>query len=186
VTSEKKGPGDSSLITHHSSLLLVGIVRKPHGLKGEVSVEIATDFPQRFAPGERLTWKREEELRELAIVSARFHGGRLLVAFEGVGDVDAARALAGGDLLVAEEKAFAAPAGFYFSHEIEGYRGEDPRGRLLGVVQGLSQTAAGPMLTLEVGGKKEALVPFVEEMVLKIDRQGRRIVLDLPEGLLDL
>ena len=167
-------------------MLLVGIVHRPHGLKGELSVEIATDFPERFAPGARLTWKRGDEVRELAIVSARPHGRRLLVAFEGLRDVDAARGLAGGDLLVAEENAFAAPAGFYFSHEIEGFRGEDPRGRLLGVVQGLSRTAAGPMLMLEVAGKKETLVPFVEEMVLKIDRDGRRIVLDLPEGLLDL
>ncbi len=167
-------------------MLLVGIVRRPHGLEGEVSVEIATSFPERFAPGTRLQWKRGEEIRELTIVTARPHAGRLLVAFAGVEGVDAARALAGGDLLVAEAEAVAPPAGFYYSHEIEGFRGEDARGRLLGVVRGLSQTPAGPLLTLEIDGKKEALVPFVEEMVLKVDREGRRIVLELPEGLLEL
>jgi 16S rRNA processing protein RimM len=167
-------------------MLLVGVVRRPHGLKGEVSVEIATDFPERFAAGTHLTWRRHDEMRELAIASVRPHTGRLLVVFEGVCDVQAARELTGGDLVVAEQEAFAAPAGFYFSHEIEGFRGEDRQGHFLGVVRGLAQTVAGPTLTLETAEGKEALVPFVEEMVLKVDRESRKIVLELPEGLLDL
>jgi len=53
-------------------------------------------------------------------------------------------------------------------------------------VRGLGQTPAGPLLTLETASGREALVPFVEEMVREIDRDARRIVLELPEGLLDL
>ena len=165
---------------------MVGIVHKPHGLAGEVSVESVTDFPERFVPGTRLIWQRGGETREVAVASCRAHAGRLLIVFEGVSGLDAARALCGGELLVAAEDAVAAPPGFYFSHEVEGFRGEDRSGRLLGIVRGLSQTAAGPMLTLLTGGGKEALVPFVEEMVLKVDRDGGKIVLELPEGLLDL
>ncbi len=62
----------------------------------------------------------------------------------------------------------------------------DERETPLGVVRGLGQTPAGPLLTLETASGREALVPFVEEMVREIDRDGRRIVLELPEGLLDL
>ena len=167
-------------------MLLVGIVRRPHALSGEVSVEIVTDFPQRFASGAKLIWRRGEETRELEIATARRNRDRMLLAFTGVQDLEHARALAGGELLVSGQAAYPAPPGFYYSHDLEGFRCEDAGRRPLGFVRGLSQTAAGPMLTLETVAGKEALVPFVEEMVLEVDRDGKRIVLELPEGLLDL
>jgi len=186
VTSDQKGSGNSSLVTRHPSLLLVGTVRKPHGLTGEVSVEVATDFPQRFAPGIQLVWTRGTEQRSLVLAAARPHGKRLLLAFEGITSVEEARGLAGGDLSIAGGEEFPAPAGFFYSHELEGFACVDERETPLGVVRGLGQTPAGPLLTLETASGREALVPFVEEMVRKIDREGRRIVLELPEGLLDL
>jgi 16S rRNA processing protein RimM len=186
VTSDKKSLHDSSPVTGHSSLLLVGIVARPHGLSGEVSVEILTDFPERFAPGTMLIWRRKEETRDLQVISARRSSRRILLTFDGVPDVDAARTLAGGELFVESRNAVPAPPGFYYSHEIQGFRCEDPRGHVIGVVRELAQTAAGPMLTVGTPGGKEALVPFVEEMVLQIDRGARLIVLELPEGILDL
>lgn len=167
-------------------MLLVGTVRKPHGLTGEVSVEIATDFPQRFAPGIQLVWTRGTEERSLELAAARPHGGRLLLTFEGIASVEEARDLAGGDLSIAQGEAFPAPSGFFYSHELEGFMCVDEGGVPLGVVRGLGQTPAGPLLTLETASGREALVPFVEDMVRQIDREARRIVLELPEGLLDL
>jgi 16S rRNA processing protein RimM len=167
-------------------MLLVGIVRRPHGLLGEVSVEVATDFPQRFVPGLKLLWTRGTERRSLSLLSARPHGGRLLLSFKGVSSPEAARALSGGDLSVDENEAFPAPAGFFYSRELEGFQCVDASGRTLGVVRALEQTPAGPLLTLDTSAGKEELVPFVEEMVREIDRDRRRILLDLPEGLLDL
>jgi len=167
-------------------MLLVGIVRRPHGLRGEVSVELATDFPERFTPGLKLLWTRATESRDLELQSVRPHGGRLLVSFNGVSTADKASELAGGELSVPETEAFPAPAGYFYSHELEGFSCVDGAGTPLGVVRGLAQAPAGPLLTVETSAGKEALVPFVEEMVLAVDRQGRRIVLDLPEGLLDL
>jgi 16S rRNA processing protein RimM len=186
VTSDQKGSVNPSLVTGHSPPLLVGIVRKPHGLTGEVSVELVTDFPQRFAPGIQLVWTRGTEERPLTLAAARPHGKRLLLTFEGISSVDEARSLAGGDLSVGQGVAFPVPSGFFYSHELEGFPCVDEQGNPLGVVRGLGQTPAGPLLTLETVSGKEALVPFVEEMVRKIDREGRRIVLELPEGLLDL
>jgi 16S rRNA processing protein RimM len=186
VTSDQKGSVNSPLGTRHPSLLLVGTVRKPHGLTGEVSVELATDFPQRFAPGIQLVWTRGTEERSLDLAAARPHGKRRLLTFQGISSVEEARGLAGGDLSIAQGEAFPVPSGFFYSHELEGFSCVDERGNPLGLVRGLGQTPAGPLLTLETVSGKEALVPFVEEMVRKIDREGRRIVLDLPEGLLDL
>jgi 16S rRNA processing protein RimM len=186
VTSDKKGSGNSSLVTRHSPPLLVGIVRKPHGLAGEVSVQVLTDFPERFAPGTRLVWARESEERVLDLAAARPHGERLLLTFEGIASVEAARELAGGELSVAQGEVFPAPPGYFYSHEIEGFACVDPQGAPLGSARALAQTPAGPLLTIQTAAGREALVPFVEEMVREIDLKNRRVVLDLPEGLLDL
>jgi 16S rRNA processing protein RimM len=166
-------------------MLLVGIVRRPHGREGEVSVEALTSFPDRFRPGLRLVWQKDGEERPLSLSGARPHGDRLLLAFDGVGDLTAARALAGGELLVADEDRVPPPEGFYYSHDIEGFRCEDAAGRPLGRAAGLEQTPAGPLLSVDAS-KGSVLVPFVEGIVVRVDRDDRRIVLDPPEGLFEL
>jgi 16S rRNA processing protein RimM len=155
-------------------------------LTGEVSVEITTDFPERFAPGSRLEWRRGGESRSLVVAAGRRHGTRWLVRFEGIEGPDAARALSGGELEIPEAGALPPPEGAYYSHQIEGWRCEDERGLRLGDVAGLERTAAGPLLTVKTTEGKSVLVPFVETIVLRIDEPGRRIVLDPPEGLFDL
>jgi 16S rRNA processing protein RimM len=155
-------------------------------LSGEVSVEITTDFPERFAPGARLEWRRGTETRSLVVAAGRPHGSRWLVRFEGVEGPIAAKALSGGELEVPEAEALAAPAGAYYSHEIEGWRCEDARGTALGAVEGLERTPGGALLTVKTPEGKSVLVPFVEAIVLRIDREGRRVILDPPAGLFEL
>jgi 16S rRNA processing protein RimM len=169
-----------------SELLVVGVVQRPHGLAGEVSTEILTDFPQRFAPGTPLVWRRGNELRTVTLSGVRPHGGRLLLSFDGISDADAARALQGGELCVPREAAFPAGEDFYYAHEVRGWTCEDPSGRVLGSVTDLGGSPAGPVLTVETAPGREALVPFVHGIVVRVDRERRRIVIDAPEGLLDL
>jgi len=167
-------------------MLLVGVVRRPHGLEGEVSVEPFTDVPGRFAPGLRVEWRRGEEAKMLTVRSARPHGGRLLISFEGFPGVDFARTLSGGELAVPDEEAAPPPPGWYMSHEVEGWRCEDRQGQLAGHVRRLEMTAAGPLLSIELPSGKEALVPFVHPIVVLVDEGERRVVIDPPEGLLDV
>lgn len=167
-------------------MLLVGLVRRPHGREGELSVEPVTSFPGRFRPGLPLIWRRDGVERGLTLAAVRPHGGRLLLAFEGVEGIEAARELAGGELSVEEDAAVAPPPGFYYGHEIAGWRCEDRAGRSLGVAAGLEQTQAGPLLAVDTPERKGVLVPFVEGIVARVDRDGRRIVLDPPDGLMDL
>lgn len=168
-------------------LLVVGRIQRPHGLSGEVSVEIRTAFPERFVAGERLIWRREGEAQKiLTLTGARAHGDRMLLRFKGVADLETARPLLAGDLCVPRTQAFPAPEDFYYSHEIRGFACEDGQGKALGLAAGVEQTPGGPLLSVTLPGGKEALVPFVAEYVVQIDRGARRIILDLPDGLLKL
>ena len=167
-------------------LLAVARVHRPHGLRGEVSAEVLTAFPERLRPGLELIWQRDSETRTVRLAEARPHGGRLLLRLEGVEDADAARALAGGDLCVAAGDAVPAPEGFFYSHELRGFACTDRVGRRLGTAEGVEQTPAGPLLSVTRPDGKEALVPFVAEYVVRVDREARAIILDLPEGLLEL
>ena len=165
-------------------MFLVGRVRRPHGLSGEISVELVPGFPGELVPGSGVLWMRDAELRPLTVSAVRPHAGRLLLRFEGIEDIESAGTLSGGDLCVTQKPA--APQDFYFSHEIAGWTCEDPAGGALGVATGVAPAPAGALLTFQTPAGKEVLVPFVRPIVVAIDRGSRRIVLDLPEGLMEL
>jgi 16S rRNA processing protein RimM len=169
-----------------SELVVVGRVHRPHGLSGELSVEPRTEIAERFAPGSALVWTRGTERREVRLEAARPHGSRLLVSLAGISDAAAARELSGGELCIDPAVAAPPPEGFYLEREVRGWACEDTAGRLLGRVAALERTAAGPTLTVALEDGREALVPFVSGIVVTLDRVGRRLVLDPPEGLLDL
>jgi len=166
-------------------LLVVATVGRTHGLEGEVLADVLTDFPERLEPGLRVVWRSGASERPLTIRAVRPQGDRVRLAFEGVETVDAARALTGGDLCVPQGEAFPAPEGFYYEHEVAGFRCVDGGGRELGTVTALEKTAAGPMLTVAAAGR-ETLVPWTRPIVVDVDRAARRIVLDPPGGLFDL
>lgn len=149
-------------------------------------MDLATDFPERFESGTRVTWRREAQERALVVASARPHGRRVLLRFEGIADVEGAKHLSGGELLVPETDAFPAPEGYHYAHEIRGWPCVDAGGAALGEAAELETTAAGPLLTVRTPEGKIVLVPFVAGIVVRVDAPGRRIVLDPPGGLFDL
>ena len=163
---------------------VIGTVRRPHGLSGEVSVQLVPGFPGELEPGSPVIWAAGGQVRVLTVSNARPHQGRVLLRFEEIGDVEAARSLSGGDLCVTE--APAPPSDFYYSHEIAGWRCEDAGGDPLGVATGVEETPAGALLSFQTQAGKEVLVPFVRPIVVAMDRGSKRIVLALPEGLMDL
>jgi 16S rRNA processing protein RimM len=169
-----------------SSLVAVGVVRRTHGLSGEVLVEPLADFADVFGPGVDCVWKSGERARNVTVSGKRGHSGRMLLSFVGIADVDAARELAGGVLCIPTECLPKPPPDFYRSDEIRGWRCEDSAGLLLGAVASLEETPAGPQLTLQTPAGKEVLIPFVQPLVVSIDASAQRIVLDLPDGLMDL
>jgi len=158
----------------------VGRVLRPHGIRGEVVVEPYSELPERFEPGSEL-WLAG---RSVAVATARPHRGGFLIRFEGVADRDAAETLRGGILEIPRNAVPEAPEETWYYFELEGCRCHDRRDGDLGVVADVVEDGGGVLLDVR-DGERRLLVPFVREYVRRVDREARRIELDLPEGLVE-
>ena len=165
--------------------VVVGAVRKPHGLKGEVLVEVLSDRPERFAPGAELELVQGERRRVVRVASSRAQGDSIRVTFEGVADRDGAEALRGGRLEIARTAVPPPAEGEYYHFELLGCRAFDEREGELGEVVDLVESGAGLLLQVARPGGGRLLLPFVEEFVVRVDREAKRIDWRLPEGLVE-
>ncbi|MEY9213541.1 ribosome maturation factor RimM [Thermobifida halotolerans] len=166
--------------------LVVGRIGRPHGVRGEVAVEVRTDTPEeRFLEGAVLDTD-PADAGPLTITAVRRHGGRLLVRFGGIADRTAAEGLRGVFLVVdsADLPPLDDPDEFH-DHELIGLRVETTDGAAVGSVADILHHAQD---TLVVRGERggEVLVPFVRELVPEVDTGAGRILIDPPPGLLEL
>lgn len=169
--------------------VLVGRIGKPHGLRGDVTVDVRTDEPERrFAPGSVLRVEAPRgshtPLRTLTVASTKWHQSVLLVRFEEIPDRSAAEA-ARGILLRADIPADASPddPDEYYDHQLVGLAAYDVDGTALGEVSALVHGGAQDLLTIRTPGGREALVPFVRALVPEVDVAGGRVVIADRPGL---
>lgn len=168
--------------------LVVGRLRKPHGLKGEVNIFPLTDDPDlAFAVG-RSVWlvdlNGDVVQGPLIIERSRSYHREWLVTFKGYPSRDAIEGWR-DLLLAAPAETLRPPAdGEVYLHELEGFAVHDLAGTGLGLVSGVDEMPGGVMLEVQ-GPRREFLLPFRKEFVKEVDRAGRRLVVDLPDGLIE-
>ena len=175
-----------------SSSTVIARIGKPHGLLGEVTVQLHTDEPERrLAVGTLIDTEAAPGTgvpRALTVRSTRVHNGVWLVAFEQVPDRTGAESLRGTRLVVdAADVLPAADEDDVFTEEqLRGLAVVDPAGAVLGEVGGLELGAAQDRLVILLPDGREAQVPFVTALVPEVDLEAGRVVVDAPPGLLDL
>jgi 16S rRNA processing protein RimM len=165
--------------------VLIGIVRRPHGTAGEVSVEPVSEAIERFEHLERVLIRDGRGTRSVAVKSARRSGERMLMQFEGIGDREAARALASAEIGVRRQDVWPLPQDCYYIFEVVGCRVFGVDGRDIGVVEDVMDLPANDVLVVRTE-KGEALVPVTRNVIRKVDLKGKCIVIEEIEGLLDL
>jgi 16S rRNA processing protein RimM len=168
--------------------LVIGQIVRPHGIRGEVVVEVTTDDPAaRFAAGSELAASGPAAPEALRIEAVRPHQGRLIVAFEGVLDRNAAEELRGIRLCVdsAEIGEPDDPDEFH-DFQLIGLAVVDVDGAPLGEVVRVDHGPAADLLVVRLTDGREALVPFVRAIVPTVDVPAGRIVLTPPPGLFEL
>ena len=169
--------------------VVVGRIGKPHGVRGEVTVELRTDEPAaRYADGARLRAEAPRgsafTRRALTVVGTRWHQTTLLVTFEELTDRNAAEA-ARGVLLHVELPADATPEDpdEYYDHQLVGLAVHDLGGAVIGEVTGLVHGGAQDLLQVRAVDGRPTLVPFVTALVPEVDLAGRRVVVADRPGL---
>lgn len=180
-TSDPQAPPETA------ERLRVARVGKPHGVRGEVTVQLFTDEPsERLAPGAELirTPGRDtldRSTTSLTVTGQRWNKSICLLRFAEVDDRDAAEALRGSFLHI-DVPAEPEDDGWY-SHQIAGLRCVGPDGEELGTARELITGAAQDLLSVGTPSGEEVLVPFVVELVPEIDLEAQLIRLNPPAGL---
>ena len=166
--------------------LVVGRVVRPHGVRGELSVEVLSDAPERFAPGAELGVgdpDGPDPLGSATIRAARLHLGRLLLTLEGVEDRDAADRFRGAWLSIPVASARPLGPGEFWPHQLVGLAVVDHQGRQRGRVADVVPGAAHDLLSVELPGGASALVPAVAALVT-VELDAGRVLVDAVPGLL--
>ena len=175
--------------------VVVGRIGKPHGLKGELSVELRTDEPdRRFAPGASLTAQvprgstpdDSDPQTKLTVRSTRWHQSRLLVTFENVADRNQAESVR-GLVLLADVDASEAPQDpeEFYDHQLVGLQVVTVAGEPVGELSEILHGPAQDLLSVRATDGREILVPFVSKLVPTVDVPNKKVVVaDLP-GLLN-
>ncbi|MBB3040543.1 ribosome maturation factor RimM [Nocardioides soli] len=169
--------------------VLVGRIGKPHGIRGDVTIDVRTDEPERrFARGAVFAVQPPKgsasTLRTLTVASTKWHQSVLLVRFEEIPDRNAAEA-ARGILLHATIAADETPEDpdEYYDHQLVGLAAYDVSGAGLGEVTGLVHGGAQDLLSVRTPDGRDALVPFVKALVPEVDLAARRVVIADRPGL---
>jgi 16S rRNA processing protein RimM len=168
----------------------VGVVLRPHGVHGDVLVDVRTDVPQRrFRPGARLVASdRDGRARAVTVRVARPHSdaGRLVVGLREVTDRTEAATLSGASLHAHVPAADTAEEpDTYFDHQLVGLVVRDRQGTRLGEVVDVLHAPAQDLLVVERPTGGQVLVPFVHAIVPVVDTVAGQLTVDPPGGLFE-
>lgn len=163
---------------------------KPQGRHGEVAADLLTDFPERFADRKQL-WLRGpgEDRREVELEEFWPHKGRIVLKFRGIDSISDAEQLAGCEVQISRAERAPLEEGAAYVSDLVGCvvlveqdGGEREVGSVADVMFGAGEA---PLLVVREG-EREHLLPLVEGFLKKVDLAGKRLLMALPEGLLEL
>jgi 16S rRNA processing protein RimM len=169
-------------------MIAVGVIRRPHGVRGEASVEPWTDSLDRFSELHRVTLVSPDEssTREVEIEGFRPHGDRALIKFAGIETPEDLQPLQNWTVEIPDEEARELDEDEYFLHDLAGLTLIDGEGRERGVVVEAYEGGGGVLLNVKRPDGSSYEVPFATDICMEIDLEQKRIRVSLPQGLDDL
>jgi 16S rRNA processing protein RimM len=167
-------------------MVLVGVIARTHGNRGEVILNSLTDFPDvRFRVGARLYARKEAgPVEALEVTSVRFQQGRPILGLAGIGSISDAERFAGFELKVPASEQAPLPQGHYYHHQLLGCEVVTAEGERLGRVSEVQGDGHATRLVVR-GPRAEVLIPLAQE-ICRIDVEAQRIVVTPPAGLLEV
>ena len=181
------GPADSAAgAMPDDDTILIGRVGRAHGIRGQVVVHPDTDFSeQRFREGAELLVSHRGAVHRRRIATVRFQQGRPIVGFEGIATMNDAEQLTGAELRLPPSELGPLPERTFHHHELIGCEVRDTSDALIGLVRLVEGPMERSRLVVD-SPRGEVQIPLADGICLSIDPAGRRIVVDPPEGLIEL
>ncbi|HZW04240.1 MAG TPA: ribosome maturation factor RimM [Anaerolineaceae bacterium] len=161
--------------------LAVGRLRRPHGIKGEIVMDVMTDFPERLRRGKRVYVGDNHQPMTLA--GLRQHQNALLVSFRGIDTPEAIGDLRNQYVFILAADLPPLPEGEYYHHELLGMTLVDESGRVLGILEEILETGANDVYLVRTPEGGELLVPAIADVILEVNLDERKIRVRLQEYL---
>jgi 16S rRNA processing protein RimM len=169
------------------ALIIVGRAVRTRGLKGEILADLLTDFPERFdSISELVGVEQGGKRQQLKLENYWFQNDRVVLKFLGYDTIEMAKTLVGYEFGVPEAQRVPLGKDEFYDWELQGCAVELKQGATIGKVSEVMRTGGVELLVVEGDAQEEHLIPMAGDIVVKIDVSAKRIVIDPPDGLLDL
>jgi 16S rRNA processing protein RimM len=183
VKKTKSNIDSGSPSTGGPEYLVVGFLRRPHGLHGEIVMEVHTDFPERLKPATPVYIG--DSYQKMVIAGTRFHNEGLLIKFEEVESPELAGRYRNQPVFVKTADRPALPEGQYYHHELIGFSVVDEKEESIGTLMDILQTGANDVYVVRRADGREVLLPVISSVILAIESGSHQIRVRPIPGLLD-
>ncbi|MFN2514774.1 MAG: ribosome maturation factor RimM [Pyrinomonadaceae bacterium] len=169
------------------ALIIVARAIRTRGLKGELVADILTDFPERFEDVSKLSGiGLGGERKQLELESYWFQNDRMVLKFSGYDTIESAKTLVGFEFGIPEAERVQLSKDEFYDWELEGCLVGIAGGSAIGKVREVMRTGGVELLVVEDDAQREHFIPMAQSIVVEIDIPRKTILIDPPEGLLDL
>jgi 16S rRNA processing protein RimM len=163
--------------------LVVGFLRRAHGVHGEIILDLHTDFPERLQSGKKLFVGQER--KQMTLLGSRPHAKGMLLKFKGIETPEEAGQLRNQWVYVKATELPRLPEGKIYQHELFGFDVVDESGNSLGELVEIIETGANDVYVVRSESGKEILLPAIPSVILEADSTQRVMRVHLLEGLVD-
>lgn len=180
--SQKTQQETGSLSISEPVFLVIGHLQRPHGLKGEIEMQVLTDFPQRIKKG-KVVYVGDSH-KEMTILGTRWKQDLMLIQFKGIEIREEVATYTNNNVYVKRMTLPPLPEGEYYHHQLIGLDVIE-NGQKIGQVKDILETGANDVYLIRTINKKELLLPAIESVILEIDILNNQLIVKIPEGLND-
>ncbi len=179
-----RSAGSGSPPTGEPEYLVVGSLRRAHGVRGEMVMEIVTDFPERLKPGTKVHLGASHT--PMVIENARHHSEGLIIKFREIRSPEEAARYRNQAVYVTTADRPALPEGHYYDHQLIGFAVVDhDRGETIGTLSEIMRTGANDIYVVRRSDGSEVLLPVIPSVVLELNVDRRVILVHLLPGLIE-
>lgn len=170
-------------MSDESDFIIIGLLRRAHGVKGEIFLQPVSDMPERFKALEHVLLRHGGVTEEISVEGVRSEGDRILLKLKGIDDRTAAETLSGAEIGVSKKDVYPVPEGTYYVFELIGCRVVGTNGRDVGVIDEVWNMPANDVLAVKTPAG-EVLIPVVKSVVKQVDLENKVVEIEEIEGLL--